>query len=407
MMSGRSWVTALAGWVLSCSSGLGVQEGQSEASRCASSDDCAPGRVCVDDRCRARCEQDWDCGDGEECSNRVCRERVDTTDSSLGLCATGETKCDEDESRILLTCNDVGEWDEELCPALCRSGVCNMPPSCASGSACADNESCCQSLYIPAGEFLLAYDNVDDRDRSYARAVGPFWLDRWEVTVGRFERFVNAFPASRPKAGAGKHPRNDSDPGWDSAWELPETKDELIELVSTCDERQGSTWVGNDSSLPMNCVDWRLAFAFCIWDGGRLPTEAEWNYAASGGDEHRVFPWSDPPNDPAYGAEHAVIPIWNEPALEAPQPVGSRPTGDGRWQHGDLVGNVWEWLADYYEEPPASGLQTDYLATTANEGRAIRGGAYDTMKRNAERGWQLPDSLRPVLGFRCARDEDD
>jgi hypothetical protein len=59
------------------------------------------------------------------------------------------------------------------------------------------------------------------------------------------------------------------------------------------------------ANLPMNCMNWYEAFAFCAWDGGRLPTEAEWNYAAAGGDQQRAYPWSSPPGALVLDAAHA------------------------------------------------------------------------------------------------------
>ncbi len=70
--------------------------------------------------------------------------------------------------------------------------------------------------------------------------------------------------------------------------------------------RAGRTRRGATKTKPINCLDWYTAFAFCAWDGGRLATEAEWNYAASGGSEHRYYPWSKPATSTAIDDSYAV-----------------------------------------------------------------------------------------------------
>src|SRR6185369_11301256 len=101
--------------------------------------------------------------------------------------------------------------------------------------------------------------------------------------------------------------------------------------------------------LPVNCLDWYEAHAFCIWDGGFLPSEAEWNYAATGGDQQRVYPWSSPPSSTAMDSTNAVYD--GAPLLV----VGSKSAGgDGRWGHADLTGSVAEWNLDWYASPYAS-----------------------------------------------------
>src|SRR5262249_1934838 len=121
------------------------------------------------------------------------------------------------------------------------------------------------------------------------------------------------------------------------------------------------TWtdsVGQNETRPINCVTWYEAMAFCAWDGGYLPTEAEWNYAATGGRDQPADVWSTPPSsvsvDPTRGSYYSD----NSPTgcigdgnaactLADLLPVGSKPAGDGKWGQSDLFGNVEEWGLDW------------------------------------------------------------
>jgi formylglycine-generating enzyme len=155
----------------------------------------------------------------------------------------------------------------------------------------------------------------------------------------------------------------------------------------------------------MNCVPWYTAKAFCAWDGGFLPTEAEWNYAAAGGDEQRAFPWSVPPESNAidnsrgsYGCQTGVC-----SSIDNLLVVGSRPLGDGRWGHADLMGNVWEWTLDWrapYVNPCVDCAQLSILTLVI-----IRGGSFNSAGRLrvADRGLLASRAPDDQVGVRCAR----
>lgn len=169
--------------------------------------------------------------------------------------------------------------------------------------------------------------------------VSSFKLDTYEVTVGRFRKFVDAFPGSKPVAGAGAHPKLGAASGWNASWLYPADKSALIASIKC----PNTTWTdapGANENRPINCVTWYDAFAFCAWDKARLPTEAEWEYAAAGGSENRLVPWG---GTAAPDCAHAIL---GGCAPSTWAVVGSAPAGVSRWGQHDLAGNVWEWLLD-------------------------------------------------------------
>lgn len=253
--------------------------------------------------------------------------------------------------------------------------------------------------------------------------MSDFYLDAFEVTVGRFRAFVKAYPESLPRPGDGAHPRIPN-----SGWKVADDEALLGGLGSmfnvgpNATPRDASAWDDGDSfaagieNLPANRESWLMAFAFCAWDGGRLPTEAEWDYAAVGGSEQRPYPWGEetpqawPGNCAAKGNPNCI------------EPAGARAGSAGRWGHFDLGGNLNEWTLDlFWKDLPLPCA--DCAQLTPNQlpingrgpagpapvytGHVVRGGAFDCTGvedkcNNAAREHASAYSI--ATGFRCARD---
>jgi sulfatase modifying factor 1 len=307
-------------------------------------------------------------------------------------------------------------------------GAC--PGTCGPNAAI----NCCESSIVPGNAtgatlsgatYYRSYDVAPDssfKSMMYAATVSDFRLDKYEVTVGRFRAFVNAgfgVQGKPPAAGAGAHPKLTGS-GWNAAWNssLPADRTALETAVKCNTTYQ--TWTdvaGNNESLPINCMNWYLAMAFCIWDGGYLPTEAEWNYAASGGSEQRAYPWS-PSSSPGsttidcsyanYGVNFPSSYCVNGTTGGANRVGSESPKGDGKWGHSDLAGNVYEWVIDF-----ASTFPTIYptpcddcaqLMDSSN--RIIRGKAFlnaGSDLRTGDRTVSAAASQTFEQGVRCAR----
>jgi len=282
-------------------------------------------------------------------------------------------------------------------------------PSCEGGEpdACND-ESCCTRAAVTTAELMTVAPNV-------TVLLSPYVLDKFEVTVERFRTFLAGYDdwrdAGNPESGSGAHPFTpgsgwDRDPTWEVA--LPDSA-AVMRVGLNCNAAQ-QTWTdepGFNEKKPINCVSWYEAFAFCVWDEGRLPTENEWQYAAVGGAQARSFAWGNTPlalNFASYNCEVAGT-RQNCSADDIPD-VGSRPDGDGRFGQSDLMGSVYEWTLDWYAPYPEL-MRDDYAKTDTGTQRVMRGGAWNSTTTAAmsptDRSYrQVPTFRSPIAGIRCA-----
>ena len=288
-------------------------------------------------------------------------------------------------------------------------------PNCQGLTAQCNGESCCTAANVPGGTFNRL------NDVAFPATVSDFRLDVYEVTVGRFRAFVNAGKGTKkspPVDGTGANPKIPGS-GWTAALnaQLTDDKDGFVSAL-LCDMSLYNAYnevPGKNDTLPVNCMAWSEAQAFCIWDGGRLPTEAELNYAAAGGSEQREYPWVGPfdATKLGFGCQSGDsiadpgAPICTFANYTA---VGTHPTGKGRWGHHDLSGNVWERALDFYVDPLRLTPCVDCADLVPNaDGRVIRGGALNwamsyqrTLDRTGVNSEPL-DVRTNTVGFRCAR----
>lgn len=240
-------------------------------------------------------------------------------------------------------------------------------------------------VYIPAGEFIMGTDETDPEEKAAEYGIGKPWLvdehpahkvnlpayyiDKYEVTNARYKKFVDATGHPAPA-------------DWENN-QIPQ----------------------GHSLYPVEMVSWQDADAFCRWERKRLPTEAEWEKAARGTDD-RIFPWGNQfdPRMTNVGGR-----------MGGTTAVGTYEAGKSPYGVYDLIGNVWEWTADWYLPYPGSSYENkDY----GQKYKVIRGNSWpaighfppeiqaDVVAHHSTATFRLyfvMDGTVNDVGFRCAK----
>lgn len=274
-------------------------------------------------------------------------------------------------------------------------------------------------VLLPGGAFLMGSEEAEgyaaDGEGPVRRVhVDPFWIDSRAVSNARFAAFVEA---------AG-YVTDAERYGWSFVFggllaaDFPPTRG--VAQAPWWRQVRGASWrhpegphsdVGARLDHPVVHVSWGDVRAYCRWAGVRLPTEAEWEFAARGGLEQQRFPWGEaltPDGEHRMNVWQGQFPTLNtcEDGYYGTAPVDAYvPNGYGLY---NMCGNVWEWCADWFSAShplhgpprgPASGVQ-----------RVLRGGSYLCHHsycyryRVSARSANAPDSTTGNLGFRCVRD---
>ncbi|MFZ5896539.1 MAG: formylglycine-generating enzyme family protein [Myxococcota bacterium] len=390
---------------------------------------CTPNSVsCSDLHTRVQCAADGLSSSSEVNANKFCTGNGVWVDCRTPTdCPTPTNVCAQ------ATCtNGVCGSSNRSSGASCAgngscdgAGTCIGPvgKSCQSISLTCQGVNCCQSRLIQGGTYLMGRGAVGSTDAcpsgmtcsdaaerpEHNATVSDFYMDTFEVTVGRFRQFYIVYDNVRQfAANSGANPHI-AGSGWQTAWNslLPANQGALSTAVQ-CGAQQ--TWPqtpngATTENRPMNCVTWYEAAAFCAWDGGRLPTEAEWEYAAAGATANRLYPWG------ATAPDGTLANYIGYASRASTIQVGSFPSGRGVFGQYDLGGSMEEWQLDYgstawYGGPPGNPCNNCANLTAAST-RITRGGSWETsagLLRAAARSGGDPASRFEYRGIRCVRD---
>ena len=251
-----------------------------------------------------------------------------------------------------------------------------------------------EMVFISAGTFQMGSKDSeaeDDEKPVHTVYMDAFYMDKYEVTNAQFKAFINANPQ----------------------WQKDKIDKRFYSGGDYLEHWNGNDYPSGKGNHPVTYVSWYAAMAYAAWAGKRLPTEAEWEYAARGGLEGKRYPWGDvlTPADANYRL--------NVVGRTTSSSVGRySPNGYGLY---DMAGNVWEWCLDEYQsdfyahsprQNPLAGkmnlreMITNY-SNVESWSRVSRGGSFNNDSahslRVANRRAGSPPLTFATLGFRCVR----
>lgn len=259
-------------------------------------------------------------------------------------------------------------------------------------------------VWIQGGHFLMgASDGMPDEGPVHEVSIGSYWMDTHEVTVAEFSQFT---AATGYQTDAEKY-------GWSGAFDIA-AGEWRQRAAADWRHPEGPTRAA-DPQEPVTQISWNDALAYAHWAKKRLPTEAEWEYAARGGLAEKKYSWGDqlkPGGKYLANWWQGDFPRHNtgEDGAMGRSLVGQFPP-NGYGLH-DMAGNVWEWCSDwfdrsYYRESPRDRPQ----GPAEGKERVIRGGSWMCSEnycqgfRVAARSHAAADTGLNNLGFRCVQDE--
>jgi serine/threonine-protein kinase len=226
-------------------------------------------------------------------------------------------------------------------------------------------------LYVPAGEFTMGSENGLDNEKPVREIyLDAFWIDQTEVTNFMYSKCVQDGTCNPPRSSASS---------------------------------ARTSYYGNSdfNEFPVIYVSWENADEYCEWVERRLPTEAEWEKAARGTDGFS-YPWGN-------NAPDSELLSFNGNTEDTTQ-VGFYPMGASPYGALDMAGNVYEWVADWYNPSYYSAVSSpdsNPLGPANGTSRVLRGGAWygtESQVRSTDRSWNVPSTTATDIGFRCAMD---
>jgi formylglycine-generating enzyme required for sulfatase activity len=306
----------------------------------------------------------------------VWRLREETTawrllNEGKGLIASGKTKQAEEalhSAEELGLNNEQQTLYQQLQAKLPRSRSASSKYLISTGSVGGAGETetlDTQMVLVPAGKFMRGSNLGDDEKPVRQIYLNAFYMDKYEVTVGQYARYLEATDMEEP-------------PDWSTMNQLQHLR------------------------RPVVNVSWEDAVNYCKWAGKRLPTEAEWEKAARGTDG-RIYPWgNEAPSrlHANYGRKE-----WDDHLALAP--VGSYEAGKSPYGIYDMAGNAWEWVFDWYElDYYKKSPEKNPIGAAKGDGKVLRGGSWlyvSEFLRSAHRFDAQPTNRLFGYGFRCAK----